>query len=131
MCSVPVSCDHCPDGHPASFGESIRDGRLHWVLTYDCPHGWTEAMGWDESPALWRRAVLDQEGTYGLTFPDGAGPHRVAVLKALRDGGVPRSELDHVTGTRTEMELLAARIRAATPVRCDIMRTKTADENGG
>ncbi|MFG1603120.1 hypothetical protein [Actinoplanes sp. NPDC049265] len=119
---MPVSCDYCPDGHTASFHETIRNGLLHWLLTYDCPRGWTESIGWHRSPEPFRQAVLAQEGTYRLELPDGAGSHRVAFLKALRDGGVPRSALDRVAGTRTEMELLAARVTAATPVRCEVTR---------
>jgi hypothetical protein len=124
----------------ASFYETIVHGRLHWVLTYDCLEGQVEAMGWGRSPASWREAVLAQEGTFRLALPDGAGSHRVTVLKALRDGGVPFSQLaagldaavgpSSIAGTRTEMELLAARVRSAAPaVRCVV--TPVAAPAGG
>ncbi|MEV7623842.1 hypothetical protein [Actinoplanes sp. NPDC089786] len=130
---VPVGCDGCGTEHAGRVYETIVDGRLHWVLTYDCSTGTVEAMGWGRSPDEFRQAILEQGGEYRLRMPEGAGSRRVAVLKALRDGGLAWSDvkggLDAIVaaglvGTRAELDLLAGRIEAATSVRCSVVPTE-------
>jgi len=120
--TVPVDCDSCSGPVAGEAYETIVDGRLHWVLTHDCPGGEVEAMGWDETPAELRQAILDQCGLYRLRLDREPGGGKVAVLKVLRGSGRTLSEASGaladllgpgIPGTEAELHLLATRLQRA------------------
>ncbi|WP_285687755.1 hypothetical protein [Actinoplanes sp. NBRC 103695] len=133
---VPVACDTCAEGHTGVVYETIIGGRLQWVLDYECEGSPIEAFGWDRSPDEYRQAILDQSGTFRLDVPD-AGGSRVAVLKALRDGGVAWVDVaggldalldEGIVGTCAELSLLATRLESAGATVAVVRR---ADAAGG
>ena len=118
---VPVACDTCAEGHTGVVYETIIGRRLQWVLDYECRGSPIEAFGWDRAPDEFRQAILDQSGVWRLEISEFGGS-RVAVLKALREGGLPWSEVsggldallrEGIFGTRGELRLLAGRVEAA------------------
>lgn len=120
--TVSMPCSSCAGQGIGRVYETIVNGRLHWVLTHDCPDGLTESMGWDETPEELRQAIITQCGTYRLRFARDVGDARVAVMKVLHGTGVAMSDLPAtlaalagagMPGTEAESELLAGRLRDA------------------
>ncbi|HWS32283.1 MAG TPA: hypothetical protein VN408_06015 [Actinoplanes sp.] len=114
---VPYSCDHCTG--PATVGQAIHDGRLHWDLQHLCADGTSgvvQACGRDDTPGPYRQALLDQNGTYRLNLAPGT--NRIAAMRVLRAHGIPLTDLTGTvrtgpTGTETEMRLLALHLAEA------------------
>jgi hypothetical protein len=120
--TVPIACDSCEWQASGRVYETIVDGRLHWVLSHDCADGFTESMGWDETPEELRRAILAHCGTYRLRLAGEITGTRVDVMKVLRDGGWQLGDVPGalaalngkgLPGTEAELELLAGRLREA------------------
>ena len=118
--TVTIRCDACGGSDAATISESVVGGRLLWVLSQDCPAGATEATGWDRTPDEWRRHILEQCGGWRLRVPGGAIGTSVAVMKVLRDLGVPLAGVKAATralaeegwpGTEAELVILADRLR--------------------
>lgn len=116
---VPVACDSCPGQSVGEVYETIIDDRLHWVLSHTCVDGFVESMGWDETPAELRQAILEQCGTYRLLLPEKSIARKVAVLKVLRGSGVAMSDVSSafvellgpgIAGTEVELRLVADRL---------------------
>lgn len=135
---MPYSCDHCTG--PATVGQAIHDGRLHWDLLHLCTGGTdytgdtdhtgdtdstgdtdgfggaVHACGRDDTPGPYRQALLDQNGTYRLNLA--LGSNRGAAMRVLRAHGIPLADLTSTvttgpTGTETEMRLLAMHLAEA------------------
>jgi hypothetical protein len=120
--TVLVACGSCEGQGTGRVYETIVDGRLHWVLSHDCTDGFTESMGWDETPEELRQAILAQCGTYRLRVARKIAGTQVAVMKVLRSSGVEMGKVsgalaalngEGMPGTEAELELLARHLRDA------------------
>jgi hypothetical protein len=102
--------------------QRLDGNRLQWTRDCRCSRCGTATaeVGWDETPADIRAALLDRWGAARVVAADGSVP-QVPALRAFRAAGasIPEARAvaallagEGVTGTYVEMELLAQRLRA-------------------
>jgi hypothetical protein len=114
-------CDALIRGVP---GQTIVEDRLAWSISIACDRCSfrTEECGWDELPDELRQLLLNRDGTARLRVdPDVGRSLRLPILRVLRRDGATLSEASEnytrltgvgLTGTTTEMQLLANRLHA-------------------
>lgn len=119
------TCGQCAAVTAAEAGESIVDDRLAWFVTISCPAcGNIEThCGWDLTPAPWRELLIYDAGMTTIRADLEAGrPFRTRLISVFRKSGATIAESVKsyqtltgagLTGTPTEMELLAARLTRA------------------
>ena len=124
-----VACDRC--GEPAS--QAFGEGGRGWYESFHCTSCGQayEADGFTPAPEEFRRAIIAQEGEWGL---EAIAPPSIALLKALREEfSLSVREAQELKrrmpgelrrGTRYEMEkLLRTLERAAEPGTLLVRRT--------
>jgi hypothetical protein len=117
-------CGVCGASAVCEVGERIVHGRLQWTISSRCRAcgDETEEIGWDDSPAKVRNALLDTHGPVRIRLEP--PPEDLAsVMKVLRQRGkvaigeakaqAQRLAAGELVGTLVEMELLAERLREA------------------
>lgn len=119
--NVTRPCGDCGSEMTCDLAQRIVHDRLHWTAWCQCPHcgSTVETVGWDDTPAEIRDALVAGCGLARLTVEGITGPGRVALLKFFRDAGASLSEAKAeaqravttgIEGTRVELELLMQRL---------------------
>jgi hypothetical protein len=116
-----VPCDTCSGEAMCEVVQRIDGDRLQWTRDCHCSRcgAATAEVGWDETPADIRVALLDRWGAARVMATEKPVPE-VPALRVFRRTGasIPEARTsvalltgDGVTGTYVEMELLAQRLR--------------------
>lgn len=122
MATVSVKCPYCGAGAEITFGQAARACDLHWWESFSCPAcgTQTQADGGEDMPLEHRAMLLEEEGQWSVVAE---GQPTLELLRAAREclglsiGDVPamKARLPGVlaTGTRSEMDVFANRMRRA------------------
>jgi hypothetical protein len=123
MVAIASTCGKCRRGVRLSVSQTVQRGELRWGTSYQCEFCGTaeESDGVGAAPEDVRRAIIEQDGEWGLTVTDVVVvPTALRVLRqalalsisetAAIKRGAPGTL---VRGTRVEMMRLEAAMRKA------------------
>jgi hypothetical protein len=120
MPTVVVKCPYCGAAASMTFGQPAHGCDLRWWESFSCQACGTrtEADGGEDMPQEHRAVLLEQEGRWSVVAE---GKPTLGLLRAAREclglsvGDLPslkaRLPGSLAIGTRSEMEVLASRLR--------------------